>query len=231
MGLAPNALARNRFLRAVLIALGLASANGCTGGNGAAPDAGEQPINYTFDHGTEGWVLNKREGTSATNLGLGVPDGASPPSVSFSETDGEPSPGSLRLTVTFTAPWQLAAAGVAFGQARDLSGKTLHALVRLVSGTPAGVWAGLYACGTGRCVDEAVDAGNLAEGAWAPLALDLGAADINFVGTLPGPPISPSIVELGIEVYTTTSADGGTPDGGAFSGAGELVFEIDTVTD
>jgi hypothetical protein len=51
----------------VIAALGFASANGCTVGGGALPNGGKQPVNYTFDNGTEGWVLNKR--ASSANLG------------------------------------------------------------------------------------------------------------------------------------------------------------------
>jgi hypothetical protein len=225
----------------LIAALGLAGVTGCTGGGGAVPDAGEQPVNYTFDHGTDGWVLNKREGTSYANLGAGVPDGGSPPTVSFAVSDGDPSPGSLRLTLAFTGPWQYAAAGVVLGQARDLSGKTLHARVRRVSGPAAGVGAGFYACGfpdpawgtAGMvCADLAMQIGvsELAEGAWAPLASDVVMVS-SFVG-IPGPSFTPaSVVELGIEVFTLAEADAGAADGGTFASTGDVVFEIDTVTD
>jgi hypothetical protein len=140
------------------------------------------------------------------------------------------------LTVAFTAPSQYAAADVVFGQKRDLSGKTLRARVRLVSGPAAGVWVGLYACdslvplGGSVCAwgAMAIDAAELAGGARAPLALDLDA---------PVPPIvlfqfSPAGVdELGIEVYSAAEADAGTADGGTFASTGDLVFEIDTVTE
>jgi hypothetical protein len=65
----------------LVVALGLGSTNGCSGGSGALPtDAGEQPINYTFDHGTEGWAL-------ATSLGA---DGGSPPTLGFAGTTAIP---------------------------------------------------------------------------------------------------------------------------------------------
>jgi hypothetical protein len=224
----------------LVAAFGLASANGCIGDGGALPRAGEKPVNYTFDDGTEGWVLNRRGGTNYANLGAGVPDGGSPPMVSFAVSDGDPSPGSLRLTVAFTGPRQYAAAGVILGQPRDLAGKTLHARVRRVSGPAAGVGAGFYACGfpdpawnaTGTfCADLAmqIDVGELADGAWAPLASDVVPA--SFAG-IPGPSFTPaSVVEFGIEVFTLTEADGGAADGGTLASTGDVVFEIDTVTD
>jgi hypothetical protein len=222
----------------LVAALGLASANGCTGGSGAVPNGGKQAVNYTFDTGTEGWVVNKR--ASDANLGAGVPDGGSLPTVSFAESDGDPSPGSLRLTVAFTGLWQYAAAGVVFGQARDLSGKTLHARVRLVSGSAAGVWVGFYACGVPDpgsgtagplCGELAarIDMAQLAKGAWAPLASDVVPS---FIGRIPGPSFAPARVdEIGIEVYSQAEADAGTADGGTFASTGDVVFEIDSVTE
>jgi hypothetical protein len=238
----PIATPAGMFARNLLIAtLGLASVWGCSGSTLAVPDAGEQPVKYMFDTGTEGWELNRREGTSFTNLAVGFPDGGSPPTVSFAESDGDPSPGSLRLTVAFTGPWQYAAAGVVFGQARDLSGKTLHARVRRVSGPAAGVRAGFFACGFADpgwaaagtfCTDLPVqnDAAELAEGAWAPLASDVVPPSPMF--GIPGPTFTPaSVVELGIEVYTVTPTDGGATDGGAWASTGDLVLEIDSVTE
>jgi hypothetical protein len=124
-----------------------------------------------------------------------------------------------------------------FGQARDLSGKTLHARVRWVSGPAAG--AGFYACGPDpeegaagtlcNNLSGLIDVPQLVEGDWASLASDLVPS---FVGALPGPSFTPaSVVELGIEVFTLTPADGGTADGGTFASTGDLVFEIETVTD
>jgi hypothetical protein len=226
---APEAHPTRALAGSLLVAaFSLASATGCSG----VANTAKQPVAYTFDHGTEGWVLNKRRETSFKNLGANGPDGVSP-TLTFVESEGDPSPGSLRLTVAFTGPAQFAAAGIVFGQPRDLSGKMLHARVRLVSGPAAGAWAGLYACGT-RCVEEgAIDATELAGGAWASLALDLDVAATHTpINALPSPNFIPaSVSELGIEVYTWTPADGGAADGGASTSTGEVVLEIDTVTD
>jgi hypothetical protein len=210
-----------------LAMLGLASAWGCSGSSHSVTDAGEQPINYTFDTGTEGWLLNVAPGyTNFANLGVGVPDGGSPATLEFVGSDGDPSPGALRLAVTFTGPGQYAAAQVGVGAegGLDISGKTLHARFRLVSGSAAGVSVSFYFFTTGPVpwgvTGPALDAAELAAGAWVPMAWDLGATGDNWV------------FALGIEVYipSLTSADGGAGDGGAFASTRDLVFEIDTVT-
>ena len=215
-----------RICLLVFAGLGLVGANGCSSGVGAPAE--EQPINYTFDHGTEGWVLNKNEGSSFTNLGVGVSDGGSPPTVTFAGSDGDPSPGSLRLTVAFTGPAQYVAAGVVVGQVGpggSVEGPlvgTVHAQVRLVSGPGAGVLVNLYACesyaplGTICVGGPTIEAAELAGVAWTPLAI---------VFNYPR-----QVYELGIEAYTPMPADGGAADGGASANTGELVLEIDTVT-
>jgi hypothetical protein len=214
-------MTRAKALSIVTVAsLGLASANGCGGGAPAA----KQPINYTFDHGTEGWVLNKRGDTSLTNLGAIVPDGGSPSTVTFVESDGDPNPGSLRLRATFTAQGQYAAAGIVFAQPRDLSSKTLAARVRLVSGPTAGLRVGLYVCSDAPppCTwGGLIDVAELTTGAWAPLAFDV-VPPMPSIGYLPTPTFfsTARIVELGIEIMSFTEPH-----------PGELVFDIDTVTE
>lgn len=228
------------FTKKLLFAtLEVAAAWGCSQSTRAMPDAGSQPVDYTFDTGREGWVLNTRQGSNFINLGAGQPDGGSTPTVSFAESDGDPSPGSLRLTVAFTGPGQYVAVGVMLGQARDLSGKTLHARVRRVSGPSAGVRAGFFACGSfdpawgavgTSCTDLAAQSEGveLVEGAWTPLAADVVPP---YVG-IPGPTFTPARVEeVGIEVYTLTGTDGGASDGGASASTGVLIFEIDSVTE
>ena len=217
-----------RICLLVFAGLGLVGANGCSSGVGAP--AGEQPINYTFDHGTEGWVLNKNEGSSFTNLGVGVPDGGSPPTVTFAGSDGDPSPGSLRLTVAFTGPGQYVAAGALFGHVveggsviggRNLSG-TVRARVRLLSGRGAGVLVNLYSCesyaplGTICTGGPTIDAAELAGVDWTPVVM---------LFSFPT-----QVFELGIESYTPMPEDGGAAGGGASANTGELVLEIDTVT-
>jgi hypothetical protein len=225
-------------LSTVLLVVTCGFVSACGEDGGQEPET-ERPIHYTFDHGTDGWELNANGGAGFTNLGAGVPDGESPPSVSFAEGDGDPSAGSLRLTVSFTAPFQYVAAGVVFGEARDLSSKTLHARVRLVSGSAAGVWVGFYACGYRHpetvdlgiiCADleTGLDAAELTVGTWASLASEVVARAPTIGPPTPGDFFGPAnVVELGIEVWT----NGGDAGGGGFASSRDLVFEIDTVTD
>jgi hypothetical protein len=192
----------------------------------ASPPGGraEAPrINFTFDQATEGWALNRWPNPDLNNLGAGVPDGGTRPTLRFAAGDGDPSPGALALTVSFTAPDQYATANVAFGATGwDLSGKTLHAKVRLVSGTlPAGVVA-FYACSGGAtyiCPHAPVlDGASLTAGAWVPMTLDLGAAPLAGFN-------AKGIAEIGVQVLATAAS----PDGGSFAATGDIVFEIDNV--
>jgi len=76
---------------------------GCSGARSRFPMRGSSRQLHVRPR-NPGWVLNTREGSGFTNLGAGVPDGGSLPTVTFAESDGDPSPGSLRLTVAFTGP-------------------------------------------------------------------------------------------------------------------------------
>ncbi len=198
----------------------------------ASPPGEDVPgVTYTFERSSEGWVLNNWHNPDLTNLGAGVPDGGSSPTLRFDEAAGDPSPGALQLTVAFTGTDQYAIADVSFGQhGRNLAGKTLHARVRLVSGSAAGSSVALYACSGGSpsyiCPQTpGLDQASLAAGAWMPLTLDLSAA--TEVGFEPR-----AILEIGVEVSSAAaSPDGGPSDGGGFESTGDLVFEIDNVTD
>ena len=189
----------------------------------AGPD-----VNYTFDHGTQGWVLNNWDNPDLTNLGAAAPDAGSPPTLGVSSIDGDPSSGALRLTAAFTAMDQYAAADVGFAQpGLDLSGKTLHARVRLVSGSFSSGGLQLYACsGPTYIVAESQDleAASLTAGNWMSLSLDLGAVTTSGFD-------ASKIMELGVSVSSTLPLGGGVSEGGTLENNGDLVFEIDTVTD
>ena len=172
----------------------------------ASPPGGRVPeVHYTFDHGTEGWGIGHRDDREGGVL----------PTLGFADAEGDPSAGALRLTATFTDSGQHAVADVDFAPpGLDLSGKTIHARVRLVSGTFASGSVALYACSAGSpCpAPPGLDAASLAAGVWAPLALDLGAAaPAGFDAT--------ASLEIGVQFLSGMASDGDT------------VFEIDTVTD
>lgn len=187
-------------------------------------------LSYTFEHETEGWVLNDWADPDLTNLGAGVPDGGLPPTLRFSTVDGDPNAGALELTVGFSGTDQTVIAEVALDpHGLNLSGKTLHARVRRVSGSFVGGVV-FYASSIGPFGDiyteaPTLDAASFAAGAWVPLTLDLSTAtEVSFD--------SKAIVKIGVQVLSSAaSGDGGASDGGSFVSSGDAVFEIDTVTD
>lgn len=163
-----------------------------------------------------------------TNLGAGMPDGGSPPTLRFSTSEGDPNAGALELTVGFTGRDQTVIAEVALDQhGLNLSGKTLHARVRRVSGSFVGGVV-FYANRIGPFSDiyteaPTLDAASFAAGAWVALTMDLTATAAGFDPK--------AIVGIGVQVLSSAaSGDGGASDGGGFAGTGDLVFEIDTVT-
>ena len=186
-------------------------------------------LNYTFDHGIQGWVLNNWDNPDLTNLGAIAPDAGSLPTLRFEGTSGDPKPGALQLTVAFTDQNQYAAANTNLYPGLNLTGKTLHARVRLLSGSFVGGGVRLYAVSGPPYVVEAtptLDAASLTASAWLPLTLML--SDTTTVGF-----DTSKIVEIGVEFNASAAStvDGGISDAGAFANSGDIVFEIDTVTD
>ena len=193
-------------------------------GSGGGPD-----VNYTFDRGTQGWVLNNRDDPDLTNLGAGSPDAGSLPTLSFAGTDGDPSAGALKLTVAFTDYDQYASANTNLYPGVNLTSKALHARVRLLSGSFVGGGVRLYAVSGPPYVLEAtpvLDAATSAAGAWVPLTLVLSNTTALGFDTS-------KIVEVGVQFLASAAStvDGGISDAGTSANTGELVFEIDTVTD
>ena len=172
--------------------------------------------------------MNDYDNPDLTNLGARRPDAGSAPKLSFVSADRGSNAGALELTAAFTGTDQYVSADVALGfPGLSLSGKTLRAWVKLVSG-PLDGGVSLYACSGGAayvCPRATVEAAQLAAGVWVQLTLDLVAtASAGF---------DPSgIVEIGIQVLASpTSPDGGTADGGRFASTGDTVIQIDSVTD
>jgi hypothetical protein len=152
-----------------------------------------------------------------------MPDGgvAPTPSLEFSPSDGDPDPGSIRMSVTFTDFEQYVAAVVGTAPGIDLRGKTLHARVRLASGSLSSGNVQLIAR-TGPLYIGAsgspILAADLAAGTWVSMDLDLGTATVTD--------FDPSKVEqIAVLLW---SGDAGAS---AFQSTGETVLEIDNVTD
>ena len=194
-----------------------------------APGGGGPDLNYTFDHGTQGWVLNNWDDPDFTNLGAAAPDAGLLPTLRFAETSGDPKPGALQLTLAFTDRNQYAGASTNLYPGFNLTGKTLHARIRLLSGSFVGGDVQLYAVSGPPYVVTAtpsLDAASLTAGAWVPLTLVLdNTTAVGFETS--------KVVEIGVDIFASAAStvDGGISDAGAFTNSGNLVFEIDTVTD
>lgn len=179
-------------------------------------------LSSTFDKDTQGWVLSDFQDAAFTNLNLAltVPPGGTPTTFGFTAADGDPSPGALAVGVTFTDFNQYVDPVLNVFPPVDLSGRTLHARVRLASGSfpVGGLQLHATTLPTFAFAGNFVNADALASGAWVPVELDLGAV------TVPGFDAT-QVVQVGVQFF------GGAPDGGAFPGPASAVFEIDTVTD
>jgi hypothetical protein len=185
------------------------------------PEA-ETPLSFTFDSSREGWILNDYQDPDFTNLGAETPAGATPPTLTLSRDDGDPEPGSLELHATISAADQYVIAQAQVVE--DLTGKTLHARVRLKSGTLNGASVLLHVC-TGKsfvCAQGPSTAPAVVSDQW--LALDW---DLRSV-TAPG--FDPTqVVTLGVVVDAGFAPDG-TPRAGSFA-SGDGTLQIDTVTE
>ena len=185
-------------------------------------------LRFSFDASDEGWHLDDFVDPLLTNLGARAP-GVAPvtpeaAALDFVASDGDPSPGALRLTATFTGFDQYDEALFVFGDPGvDLAGKTLHARVRLLAGPLSGGGVQLVAF-SGPTFVEAdgplLDATALAEGGWVSLEFALAQArtatfDPSRVGA------------FAVRLRSGSAAAGGVlaRDGGA------TVIEVDSVTE
>ena len=92
-------------------------------------------VNFTFGHGPQGWDFNLFDDPSRLNLAVHPPAGVAAPALSINPADGSPDPGALQVNVHFTAFDQYVDPNVSFFNPRlNLTGKVLHARIRLVSG-------------------------------------------------------------------------------------------------
>jgi hypothetical protein len=210
-----------------------------TGGTGAGGHAGGTGgalvlrLDDSFPTDKQGWSLSTYVDTNYLNLGAasdpdsGVSlDGGMVPTLDFNASDGNPDPGSLSLTVTFSGFKQYVDPNVNLPTPVDLTNRIVHARIRLVSGTfPAGgvqfhVSSGLTAPNSYVYVSAPfVNASSLTVGNWITINLDT-----STVTPTDGRVFDPSqIVQVGIQFTTGDPYEGGTVS------FGQAVFEIDTV--
>jgi Cellulase (glycosyl hydrolase family 5) len=183
----------------------------------------ETPLRYTFDSGVETWALNDYVDPDYTNLGGETPEGAEPATLTYVSDDGAPTPGSLELRVKISAIDQYVIAQTQV--ARNLTGKTLRARVKLQAGSLNGLPVWLHACtgATFVCAQGGSVDPTPTPGEWLSLEWDLATV------TTPGFDVT-KVISLGVTVDATVNADG-TPRVDALSAPSEATLRIDTFTE
>ena len=216
---------------------GGSSGGGTSGGGttGTGGSGGGVTLKYsnTFDSDKQMWVLSTYVdsnyfnwgATTDPDSGVGL-DGGMAPSLDWSSADGDPSPGSLATTVTFTGFKQYIDPKVNISTPVDLTNRIVHARIRLKSGTfPAGgvqfhISSGLtgpnaYCYAAAPFVNSTSLSAN-----WITVNLDTSTV-VSASGACTFDPSQ--IVEMGVQFTTGDPYEGGTLT------FGQAVFEIDTV--
>jgi hypothetical protein len=182
---------------------------------------GPAPLSYTFATGNPGFSYNTFV-PAPPQANVAGAEAGTPATLTFDSVEGNPAPGSLRASMTFTAYQQFAEIVLGPRPPVNLTGKTLHAKVRLTSGTfsgAAGAGATLRAYTTSSYVFGSGPYTTLTLGTWTDLVFDLSTA----TATNWNPSM---VVQIGIQFYS-----GDPPEAGTFVGPNDVVFHIDTITD
>lgn len=209
---------------------GVTGTGGGGGGGGGAGGTVNLKINYTFDTTVQGFALNTY--CEMANLG-GVPTSdagaqpctvpASPPTVTLEPADGSPSPGSLKVTVTFSDFNQYADVIINPTMPVDLTGRTLRAKAKLVSAT-GGTFTGgaqLHAStGATYVYGNPLGTSFATEGTWQDFAFPLNT--VTAAGWDPS-----MVVQIGMQFYSGMPITGGPT---TLATPLTVVFEIDTIT-
>ena len=211
---------------------GGAGGSGGSGGGSVVPRYAD-----TFDTDKEMWTLSTYVDSNYKNLGAasdpdsGVNlDGGMVPTLEWSGACGDPSPGCLKLTVTFSGFKEYVDPQVNVATPVDLMNgghNIVRARIRLVSGTfPTGgiqfhVSSGLTGNNAYVYVSAPfVNSSSLVLGTWTQITLDT-----STVSPTDGRMFDPSqIVQFGIQFTTGDPFEGGTATWG------QAVFEIDTIS-
>ena len=186
-------------------------ADGVVGG--ALPPA----VNYTFDTTAQSFTLNNYDNQTRKNLA--GPNSPTTPTLMWDGAVGSPTPGSLALAVTFSDFTQYVDAALNLSSV-DLTGKVLHAWVKL----DAGLFAGgvqLHAGAGPNYVYAASEYTTFAAlDTWIELTLNLSAAQTANSAFTPN-----DIRQLGVQFDTGDPYEGGT-----FGGPAETLLHIDSIT-
>jgi len=199
-----------------------------TGGSDAATDgstdgATAHLVNFTFGGTTtDGWKINDFAQTG----NIGAPDAGTGVSLTLDSAAGDPA-GSLSMSGTFVNYNQTLDAIVSVSPMLDLTGKTLHARVRLDSGTVA--FAVIHASTTSGFKYKNGTFKTLTTGSFVDLVFALPAADTGDGGTGWDPA---QVVQIGIQIGTgDPPTDAGLANGSPLPAADPVTVHIDTVTD
>lgn len=221
-------------------ATGGSTGTGSGGSTGTGGGAVTHVVVYNFDSTVEMWSLNTYADPNSRNLaGVYPTDGgidAAPvtldggvlaaPTLTFDGTVGSPSPGSLKITATFTDCGQYVDAAVSgLSPLRNLTGKTLHGKLQVTSGTFSG-GAQLH-LSTGTNYDAYTSSGFLlaANGTFGDAALNLATA---VPADATKPIDATSVIQIGVQIFSGSACTATMP----YPNAGTPVtFNIDTITD
>jgi hypothetical protein len=177
---------------------------------------GTQPpiLSHTFDTSLQGYVAESS-----------VVDAGVPPVLTWDSAVGDPSPGSLELTSDFTDYNQTTDVAVTIAPLANLTGKVLHAKVRLDANDggasfPAGYVQLHASSNSGTAYIYASGPGTpLTAGVWTDVSFDLAAPNFAQAGFDPS-----LIVDVGLQIGT-----GAQPAGQTFPGPQLLTFHIDSI--
>jgi hypothetical protein len=190
-----------------------------------APVGGDA-FGTTFDACADGWWLHDVADPLLTNLAArgsnGAPATPGAAALAFVASDGDPDPGALQLTATFTGLDQYAEAIYGFdGVGVDLGGKTLRAQVRLVAGPLSGGGVQLVAFSSPSYIEAdgpVLDAAALPVGQWVSLEFAL------------DPARSATFDPSQVESFAVRLRSGSATAGATFTpGGGATTIEIDSV--
>ena len=176
------------------------------GSNGAPPPL----LSHTFDKDTLGYTAN---GNTAL-----LADGGAGPTLTWDSAEGDPSPGSLKITATFTDYDQTVDVVTQISPLINLTGKTVHVKVRCDSGALNGFAqihgsTGNYVYGSGQAAGFTAATSSTA---WTDLKLD--PTTITTTGW-----DTTKLIQLGVQF-----GPGGRPDGGVFAGPVSVVVHVDS---
>jgi hypothetical protein len=196
-----------------------AGSGGAGGGTGGSGGGAEPAFSYTFDADVQGFTILTGEGASTP---AELQDNAV---ASWAEASGDPAPGALTLDVPFDAASQNVAVSLAFATPLDLTGKTITARVRLVSGltedgeNPGGVMLFVKGGTDWKLAQSAWHNAGVAEaGAWSTLTLT------------PSTPSADDFFEEGFSVTDVKMVGISVATGGTGTMYEAATIEIDSIT-